>query len=239
MNTQEQERSLMIQPRRALYIFGGAGIVMVILSFASQYLRLYPDSYNIRYPVQASFINDFILEFNFAGQPDIAIYHNILLLDAAACLLFVIAYLKNAVKDAYRSRWTAMAWIILFFAVDNMAVFHRRIPLLFQGTTVMGFKYAWMIAGIAGIVIFSVLFFRFWLHLDNKFRNLFLVSIVLYLAGAFGKEITGARAVMDLTNSLFLTAEQAFQYGGATLLTYSLLLYLTSFFPRFFVATKD
>ena len=95
----------------------------------------------------------------------------------------------------------------------------------------------WVIAGAAVVVIFAVLFLRFWLHLDSRYRVLFLASAVLYLAGVFGKEITASPS-MGLTFSLILTVEQALQYAGVTLLIYSLLLYMTTAFPRFFESSR-
>ena len=235
MTTPGQANTLIVQPRRALYIFGGAGIVVVILSFLSQYIRLFPDSYNIHYPIQADLIRDFILEFNFSGKSDIAIYYSVLILNVAACLLFIIAYLKNIDRDPYRFQWTGMAWIVLFFAIDSLAQILKKIQEFFRdkGWIGGGSEYVW----VTGLVfLLAVLFFRFWLHLDNKYRFLFLVSAALYFAGVLGMEITSFYNSKEFIYSLFLTIEQGLQYGGVTLLIYSLLLYITSFFPQFFVS---
>ena len=241
MDTQGQEQNLIIKPRQVLFVFGGAGIIVLILSYISQYLRLFPDSYNIHSPFQADLIHDFIAEFDFNGQPNIAIYYNVLTLNVAACLLFIIAYFKNILKDAYRFYWIAMAWMVLFFSIDNLAEIHEKINLYFQGTAAVGgwSEYTWVIAGVAGIVILAVLFRRFWLHLDTKYRFLFLASVILYFAGILGKEVTRLHASKDFIYSLYITFEQGLQYGGATLLIYSLLLYILFVFPRFFVSTKD
>jgi hypothetical protein len=235
MNTQTQENTLIVQPRRAIYFFGGAGIIVVILSFISQYIRLFPDIINVHYPIQADFIHDFILEFNFNGQSDIAIYYNLLILNVAACLLFVIAYLKKMNKDPYRYQWTATAWITLFFALDNLAELHQKMQALFQDKESMGApEYAW----IAALVILAVLFFRFCLRLDRKYRFLFLTSVILYFVGTLGQTVTSFYNSKEFIYSLFLTIEQALQYGGVTLLIYSLLIYLTSSFPSFFISTN-
>ena len=239
MNVQDQERTLVIQPRRALFFLGGAGILMVVLSFITHYLRLHPESYNIRYPYQADLLNDLTLEFNFNGANNIVVYFSVLILNIAAGLLFVAAHFKKEVKDDYRVHWTALAWIVLFFAIDTLAGIHGKFQLYFEYSAVMSSKYAWMIVWIAGTVILSLLFLRFWLHLDKQYRILFLASAVLYLAGILGKEMTQFSPSQDFVYSLFLTIEQGLQYGGATLLIYSLLLYIPSFSPRFFVATKD
>ncbi len=240
MNAQKQETSMLVHAKRVLYILGGAGIILVILSFISQYLRLFPDSFHVGSSSLKNFIKDFISEFDFNGQPDIVIYFNVLTLNAAAILLFVVAYFKNIAKDSYRIYWKALAWIIWLFAIDNLAVLHKKIRILFLGETVDGWlKYAGLIAGVVGIAIFVAVFFRFWRHFDDKYRTLFFTSAILYFLGVLGDELIKFYPSEIFSYALLITFEQALQYGGVILLIYSLLLYIPSFLPRFFVATKD
>ncbi|MCX6060406.1 MAG: hypothetical protein NTW69_19955 [Chloroflexi bacterium] len=237
MNTQSMENDLTIRPRRVLYVFGGVGMIVIILSFFSQYLRLFPGFYNIHQPYQADLVKDFVLEFDFNGQPGIAIYYNVLILFLASGLLFVTAHLKNLNKDAYRFYWLALAWIVLFFSIDNLAVIHEKIKLLFKDQTDVGgwSEYTWV---IVGIVFFAVLFFRFWRSLDNKYRFLFFTSAILYFSGVLGEEITRLNDPTELIYSLFLTVEQGLQYAGGILLIYATLLNLTHVFPNFIVSIK-
>ncbi len=237
MDTQSNENNLTIRPRRALYVFGGAGMIVIILSFFSQYIRLFPEIYSIHQPYQADLIKDFILEFDFNGQPGIAIYYNVFILLAASGLLFVTAHLKNLNKDAYRFYWLSLAWIVLIFSIDNLAIFHEKIKLLFKDKTDVGgwSEYTWV---IVGIMIFAVLFFRFWRSLDKKYRFLFFASGILYFSGVLGEEITRFNDTTELIYSLLLTVEQGLQYAGGILLIYATLLNLTHVFPNFIVSIK-
>jgi hypothetical protein len=229
MNSQEQKQTLIVQPKKALYIFGGVGIIMVILSLVGQYVSSPQNLSGIRFPFQADIINDYMLEFDFNGKPNIVIYYIVLILDVAAFLLFVISYLKKSVKDKYRFQWSAMAWIVLALSIDNLAVIHKKINEYVQSWSSSGgwFEYKWVIAGAVTLVILVAFFFRFWQHLDPKYKVLFLVPAVMYFGGALGKEY-----------SLFIALDQALQYGAATLLIYSLLLYIKSEYPSFSVQTK-
>lgn len=237
MNMQSSEPSLIIQPKRVLYFLGGAGIILVILGFVSQYIKLFPDSFTTHIPFKAYLTDDFISEFDFNGQPDIVIYYNVLLSNIAACLLFVIAYFKNISKDSYRTYWTALAGIVLFFAIDNLAVIYKKIEVLFRDEFSTG-KFTGAIGAGVAIIIFVAVFFRFWQHLDVKYKILFISSFALYFAGTLGEEITTIYSAKRFSYALFLTLEQGLQYGGASLLIYTLLLYIPSSFPRFFVSTK-
>jgi hypothetical protein len=236
-NIQKPEPVLIIQPKRVLTIIGAAGVILVIISFLSQCLRLFPGILFFHIPFQEYFVRDFIWEFDFNGQPNITIFFNVLTLNIAAILLFVIAFFKNTIKDSYRFHWTAMACIVWLFAIDNLAVIHRKIQLFFvEGNVVTGWlAYLWV---ILLIVILAVVYFRFWQHLDRQYKSLFLTAALLYFAGVLGREAIFYPA-KEFIYSIFLTIEQALQYAGVAVLIYALLLYIPSFLPRFFVSTTD
>jgi|GEM_PF-2715214 len=232
MNTQAQETKLNVQPKRFLYIIGGVGAFLVILSYISQYLRLFPDSINIRFPFQADLISDFILEFDFDGRSSIAIYFNVLVLNLAACLAFVIAYLKNLNKDKHRLSWAALAWIILLFAIDNLADLSKKFEIIVKDKAAgsVAVDMPWILTGTA---ILFALFFLFWIQLEGKYKLLFLVSVVMCLGGVVVKGFAGLQDLDALIFVVYLSIAQALQYAGSALLSYMLLHYLTATFPNF------
>jgi len=229
MDTQKQEQTLVVHPKKALYIFGGAGVILVILSLIGQYINSPENLQGIHFPFQVDIISDYTLEFDFAGKPDIVIYYNVLILNLAAFLLFVISYFKKMDMDQYRFHWRAMAWIVLVLAIDNMAVIHKKINEYFQGEAGMGawYEYKWVITWIVVFAILIILFFRFWQHLESTYRILFLAPAVMYFAGAVGKEA-----------AFLIPLDQVLQYGAATLMIYSALSYLKSHYPIFSVSSQ-
>lgn len=245
MSTQAQERTLTLQPRWALYILGGTEIILLVLSLIGQYLRLFPNSYSIHSAVQENLIHDFVAEFDVNSEANITTYYSVSMAIVASLLLFVIAYLKNRARDGFRFHWAALACWLLYISMDDASVIHEKISKYLKGWTVMGgwFEYKWVIAGLAVLVILAVLFFRFWLHLDNKFKALFLISAAMFFGGAVGTEIIGGRwaysfGSKNFTYVIINTLEQGLQYGGLMMLIYSLLLYIKSYFPRFSVSTS-
>lgn len=246
MNSQHEEQSLNIQPKWALYIFGGVEVVLLILSLIGQYLQMFPDSYSIHSHFQENIVHYFILMFDVNSEANITTYYSVSMAIVASFLLFLIASLKNAVRDRYRFYWTILAWFVFYISMDDASVIHEKTSRYLKGLTDLGgwFEYKWVIIGLVVVAVFAVSFFRFWLHLDNKHKVLFLVSAGLFFGGAVGTELVGGRwaysfGSKNFTYTLLTTFEQGMQYTGLTMLIYSLLSYLGTYYPRFSVATKE
>ncbi|MCX6060405.1 MAG: hypothetical protein NTW69_19950 [Chloroflexi bacterium] len=195
MDAQNQEKGIVIQPKLALFFFGGIEIILILFSFIGQYLRLSPNSYSIHSLIQEKLIRDFIAEFNVNSEANLVTYYSVTMAIVASLLLFVIAYFKHAAKDRYRFYWTALAWFLLYISMDDASVIHEKISKYLKNWTVMGgwFEYKWVIVGLVVVGVFAIAFFRFWLHLDNKYKLLFLASASLFFGGAVGAELVGGR----------------------------------------------
>lgn len=247
MNSQQhEEHRINIQPKWALYIFGGLEIILLSLSLIGQYLQVFPDSYSITSHLQENIIHYFILMFDVNSEANIATYYSVSMAIVASFLLFLIASLKNAVRDRFRFYWTVLAWFVFYIAMDDASVIHEKTSRYLKGLTDLGgwFEYKWVILGLMVVAVFAVSFFRFWLHLDNKHKIFFLVSAGLFFGGAVGTELIGGRWAYSFGSKNFIytllnTFEQGMQYAGLTMLIYSLLSYLGSYYPRFSVATKE
>jgi len=246
MNSQQQEQSLRIRPKWALYFLGGLEIVILLLSLLGQYLRMFPDSYSIYSHYQDNLIHYFMILFDVNAEANITTYYSVSMAIAASFLLFLIAYFKHAAKDRYRFYWAVLAWFVLYISMDDASVIHEKTSRYLKGLTTLGgwFEYKWVIIGLVVVGVFSISFFRFWLNLDNRYKILFLMSAGLFFGGAVGAELIGGRWVSsfgskNFTYALLTTFEQGLQYGGLTMLVYSLLSYLESYYPRFSVLAKD
>jgi hypothetical protein len=245
MDTQGQDRKLVFQPKWAIYIFGGIEIIAIIFSLTGQYLRMFPDSYHIHTVFQEKLIRDFTEEFDVNSEANITTYFSVTMAMLSAFLFFVIAYLKNAAKDRFRFQWAALGVFLLYISMDDASVIHEKSSKYLKGLSSLGgwFEYKWVFIGITVIVIMGILFFNFWLHLDNKYKALLLISAAIFFGGAVGVEILGGRFAYTFGSKnfsyvLFTTWEQGSQYAGLILLIYSLLHYIKSYFPWFSVSSK-
>jgi hypothetical protein len=239
VDLQDGTPALIIQPKW-VNVLTGVGIFILVLSVFSEYIQIFPGLLNVRTSLQKTLMADFISEFDFVGKPDIATYYNMLLLDVVVFLLFVVAALKKAAADKYKFSWAALAWIVFFVALDTLAVLHKKVNLhIDELANISGrFTYDPIIAGTVVFIVLFILFLRFWLHLDRKYKVFFLAFALMYFGGELGKEISKSYATEGLPHLAFTAVEQALQYGGSTLLIYALLTYITSCLPQFFVAIK-
>jgi len=246
MQSQERKPSLLFNPQKALYLFGGLWIIVLIFSLLGQYLRMFPDNYSIHSATQGLLLGDFTKEFDVNSEANITTYYSVSMAIISSLLLFTVAYFKMQEKDKYRFHWAILGAFLLYISMDDASVIHEKFSRYLKGWTVLGgwFEYKWVILGIAVVVILGITFFRFWLQLDTKYKILFLVSAGLFFGGAVGFEVLGGRwaysfGSKNFTYVLFTTFEQGLQYSGLTTLVYTLLTYLRTYFPHFSISVKS
>src|SRR4028119_2268302 len=98
----------------------------------------------------------------------------------ASVLLGVITRVKRNQRDAYTGQWAFLAFLFLYFSLDETACIHELLnkPLLVwlgpQGPLLRGtMLFAWVILAVPLVLIFAVLFLRFLLANPPKSRFLF------------------------------------------------------------------
>jgi hypothetical protein len=231
--------TLTIKPRLIGTILLVATVILVALSTIGQVFRYFPDSYQIHSPAQEFALDFFIKEFDVNTESNIPTYFNTIILAIAALLLFVIASAKKALKDRFRYGWFALAFFLLYLSIDELAMIHEKLSKPLSGMTDLGgwFHYRWVIAGMVGVIVVGLLFLRFFLHLENRFKVLFLLSGVLYFMGALGGEMVSGRyadvfGTKNFASALLTTGEEALEFSGVSLLIYSLLNYIELHFSE-------
>lgn len=242
MERNEQTPTLFLKPKSALLIFVVLWLIVIAFSVLGQYLRMFPDSYSISSEVQENLIRDFTKEFDVNSEANITTYYSVSMAILSSLLFFVVAYFKFAEKDRYRFHWAGLGLFLLYISMDDASVIHEKSSRYLKGLTVLGgwFEYKWVIIGLVVVGLLGITFFRFWLHLDTRYKILFLLAAGLFFGGAVGFELIGGRwaysfGSKSFTYSLLTTFEQGLQYAGLTTMIYSLLLYLRSYMPQFSV----
>jgi uncharacterized membrane protein len=123
--------------------------------------------------------------------------------------------------------------------MDEAAALHERLikPVrallnIYEGW----FYFAWIIPGMIAVALFGLSYLRFFLHLNNKFKLLFFVSLAIYIGGIIGGEIVSGyfaqlTGLENFRYAMFTSLEESLEYIGASMLIYSLLTYIQDYLP--------
>jgi len=236
-----------VQPRRIFQVMVITALIFGVFSFIGQLVRLYPDYYYPNHtPIKDFLWFFFTFQFGVNTEGNIATHFNTLILVIVSALFLLIALLKNVVKDKHRISWFILSLFVLYLSIDEQAVLHEKLNKVFSGWTSLNgwFEYKWVIPGIIGVAVFAVLFIPFFLHLDFKFKALFIISAGMYFSGALGSEMFSGHyasiyGTKNITYSLMTTIEEMLEFNGVNLLIYSLLHYLEINFSSFHVAIQS
>ncbi len=230
-----------INPARVLLILLACTALLVILSIWGQYLKYFSGSYDIRGPLHEFFIDLLIQAFYMDAEANVPTYYNTILLFIPAILFAVISAWKFSVKDKFRFAWFGLALIFVFLSMDEAAGLHERLIKPMRAITNYEryggiFYFAWVIPGIAAVVFFLLLYLRFFLHLENKFKLLFFISLGLYLSGVIGGELLSGHfaetiGLKNFTYAMYTSLEESLEIIGASMIAYSLLIYIKHYLP--------
>jgi hypothetical protein len=173
--------------------------------------------------------------FNVDAEQNIPTFFSTLLLLFAALLLAVITILKRKQTASYVTHWAILSFGFLFMATDEACSFHEQLvaPVrkLLGGGNLGVFYYAWVIPGIALVLVLALFFIKFLLHLPVKTRLTFLMAAILYLGGAIGCDLIEGRyaelhGAHNLTFNMIATVEEGLEMAGAILFIWALLVYI-------------
>jgi hypothetical protein len=161
-----------------------------------------------------------------------------------AVVLAVIAVAKRQARDAYARHWIGLALGFVYLSADEEAGFHEIIGPLFAGVGhwltqhVSGYfaylgaypVYTWVLPACAALVVIAVSYAKFLLALPRRSGVLMVISGVIFIGGAVGMEIVGARHVLlygqhDPVYGTFVAIEETLEMAGIALFLVTLLQY--------------
>lgn len=216
-----------LDSRVIVKILAGIAIVIAIVSLISEYLVEVVFAQE-----DSSILLDFLDLFSVNLEDSIPTWYSVLILFVTAVLLFVIAKGKSQSKNDYTSYWWGLAFIFLYFSMDEGAVIHEifAIPLQEAFNTDGFFAFGWQILAFPLVIIFGLVYLKFLFHLPPKTRNCFIVSAVLYAGGALIFEGFSASqydsAGISMTYLSLATIEEFFEILGVSLFIFALLDYM-------------
>ena len=213
-------------------------VVIVGLSIYGQKVRFFGVA-DIRGPWHEFILDQLMQNFYLDAEGNITTFINALLLFIPSLLLTAIGIWKISVKDKFRFHWIGLALIFFFLSIDEAAVIHEN--MIKPMRAIVGaegfFYFAWVIPGMVIVAVFGLVYLMFFLHLENKFKILFLFSLGVYISGVIGGEmISGYYAAnigqKNITYAIVASLEESVEYIGCSLIIYSLLKYIEHYLPE-------
>jgi hypothetical protein len=218
-------KQISLNPSTIARILGAVAFLLVLASIGGQFAK---------YVYGHSHLKGLVPLFYIDKEENIPTYFSLLLLLFAALLLAVITLLNGKQRTPHVSKWAILSFGFLFMAYDEAFQVHER--LVTPVRTLLGdsnlgvFYYAWVIPGIALVLVLALFFLRFLLHLPAITRLRFMMAATLYIGGAIGFELIEGRYAelhgeRNFTYSMIVTIEESLEMGGLIVFIWALLKY--------------
>ena len=173
--------------------------------------------------------------FYLDAEQNIPTFFSSFLLLFAALLLLVITVLERNQAAARVSHWAVLSCGFFFMAIDEFISLHERLMeptrRLLGGGDLGIFCFAWVIPGIALILVLAPFFVKFLWRLPAKTRLTFVVAAIIYIGGCIGFDIIGGAyasgyGTHNLTYSMIATVEESLEMAGVIIFIRGLLVYI-------------
>lgn len=172
--------------------------------------------------------------FNFDQEANFPSLYSALALGFSSYLLATIAGIRKNIKAKFANYWKALSFIFLFLALDEACSIHELlIPIMKRVMNAKGLLYfPWVIPAFILVIIFLIAFRKFILALPTKTKTLFVLSGIVYVAGALGMETVGGYIADNYGYStvygIAASIEELLEMFGVVIFINALLHYLQS-----------
>jgi hypothetical protein len=244
MDDTRTRHTIRIKPIKIALALLFVSFVIMILSLLGQQFRFF-GQYRIN-PVQDYLLKMFIHQFFVNDEGNITTYWKVLLLIMMAALTFIIASAKFAQKDRYRFEWWLLGAVFSYLSVDEASIIHEKFSALLKSLPDLNgwAHYRWLYAGAAAVIFLTLVFIRFYLHLDLSYKILFPLSAAVYILGAAGGELFSGHyaqyyGTKNITYTLMTHGEEFGQHFGSIMMVFTLLTYLVAHYPKIGFTTQE
>jgi hypothetical protein len=244
MENPKSHHTIQINPAKITISMIGVTLLLEVLSLIGQQDRFF-GQFNVN-PVQDYLLKMFIHQFFVNDEANLTTYWKTILLAAGAALTFIIASAKFSQKDRYRYEWWLLGAVFTYLSIDEASIIHEKFSALLKGLPSLNgwVHYRWLYAGVAAVMVLTVVFLRFYFHLDLRNKILFPLSAGIYVLGAAGGELFSGHyaqyyGTKNITYTLMTHAEEFGQHFGSILLVFTLLTYLVAYYSKIGFITQD
>ena len=175
--------------------------------------------------------------FDFDIEGNFPTFYSAVALLLATALLALTTHANWNKAGGNRYYWLLLTCLFLFLTFDEATAIHETIGGYFENfMDASGFLYfMWVVPYGVAVAVIGALFLRFVLALPAQTRNRFIAAGIIFLSGAIGLEVFGAReadlnGVETITYCVLYTFEELFEMLGIVLFIYALATHLTDEF---------
>jgi hypothetical protein len=148
-------------------------------------------------------------------------------------MLLLINLEQSISGSEWRLHWRVLITVFFFMAFDEAAMVHEKsIQVVRDALGTSGWLYfAWVVPAWIFVIVFAFAYLRFLLALPKPFKQLFILSGALYIAGVLGLEMPGG-AYAEVSGRdtfafhMIATVEEVLEMAGLALFAYALVRFL-------------
>jgi alkylhydroperoxidase/carboxymuconolactone decarboxylase family protein YurZ len=218
------ETNTCVHSRRVLRIVLGVIGTLLILSVAGQVAKYVFNHDQVFGLVRLTYVS---------AEGNLPTFYSALALLMCAVLLWMCGQVAHAQRDRFARQWITLSLMFLYIAIDEASGIHELTGKAIKRVVMFdGFLYyPWVLVGSTAVLIAAVSFFAFARALPRRTRRLALIAAAVFVGGAIGVEMLGARhasvhGTQNLTNALIATVEEACEMLGVALFMYALIRHL-------------
>lgn len=187
-------------------------------------------------------VASFLLRLDPDEDPSLAAWFSSVALLAAAVLTALIGLQKRRRHQPFAAHWLGLAGLFVLLSIDESIEIHEMLSHTLQvAMNTGGFLFhAWIIPGAIFVVLLAVVYCRFLWALEQRTRRLFILSGIIFVAGALGMEAVSAplwqqNAEHTLAYTLVVSVEELLEMLGVVLFIYALLDYARTHLGRIYL----
>lgn len=173
------------------------------------------------------------MRFDLDTENSIPSYFSAALTLAVAMLFGLIGSIQRTRKERFAWHWIGLAVIFAFLSLDEATAIHEAlIERVRHLLNLGGFLYfAWVVPGLIFVAAMLIGYFKFLVALPSRFRHLLITAGALFIGGALGMEMVGAKystvfGSNNLGYQLLVSVEESFEMLGMAICLFALLEFL-------------
>ncbi|MEN7973272.1 MAG: hypothetical protein ABFR47_05510 [Verrucomicrobiota bacterium] len=173
------------------------------------------------------------------GEQNIPTMFSVALLWLCALFAGCIAVAEESGGRLRRLQWGVLAVVFLFAGVDEFTEMHERLTEPLRNALNAGglFYFAWVVPYVFFALLFTAMYFRFFMRLPGDTRKFVVLAVILYVGGSIGMEMIGGAWVQlhgkDWAYYLLVMVEEMMEMAGSIAFIYAFANHVDKHLPGF------